>query len=308
MAAGPVLIADQLAVGRGGHAVVAGIDLELRRGELVAVLGPNGAGKSTLLATLAGLLAPVAGQVSAHGRVAAALQAPALAKRSVRANMEAALAWWGVPRPERAERALAALEQLHAGALADRPAATLSGGEARRVHLARALALRADALLLDEPFAGLDAPTRAELLSDAASILRDDDRATLVVLHDRAEAWALADRLIVLLDGKLAAHGEPRAVLEQPPSRAVARFLGFSGVVRENGGVRCVRPAQVALDPGGPLRGVVARRIPEEDGVLCEVALDGGTVQVRRPYPGPSQGEAVNVRLDGGVHFADEDA
>src|SRR6185436_9696474 len=138
-----------------------------------------------------GLLEPVSGRVELHGRVAAALQAPALARRTVRANVEAALGWWGVPRAERPARAMDALERMHVGALAGRPAATLSGGESRRVHLARAIALGADALLLDEPFAGLDAPTRAELLSDAAAVLRDPERATLVVLHDRAEAWAL---------------------------------------------------------------------------------------------------------------------
>jgi ABC-type sulfate/molybdate transport systems ATPase subunit len=303
MAAGPVLTASALAVGRGGRAVAEAIELELRRGELVAVLGPNGAGKSTLLATLAGLLAPVAGSVRVDGRVAAALQAPALARRSVRANVESALGWWGVARAERPARARAALERLSVAELADRPAGSLSGGEARRVHLARAIALEADALLLDEPFAGLDAPTRAALLRDAAEVLRDPDRATFVVLHDRAEAWALADRLIVLLDGRMAAAGEPRAVLESPPSRAVATFLGFTGAVREDGGVRCVRPAQVALDATGPLAGHVARRIPEEDGVLCEVALDGGAVWLRAPYPGPAEGEAVRVRLDGGVVF-----
>jgi ABC-type sulfate/molybdate transport systems ATPase subunit len=306
MATGPVLTAAGLAVGRGGAAVASGIDLELHPGELVAVLGPNGAGKSTLLATLAGLLEPVAGRVERHGRVAAALQAPALARRSVQANVEAALGWWGVPRAERAERAREALARLRVGELGARPAGALSGGEARRVHLARAVALRADALLLDEPFAGLDAPTRGALLHDAASVLRDPERATFVVLHDRAEAWALADRLIVLLDGRLAATGAPRAVLEQPPSREVARFLGFSGEVREPGGrTRCVRPAQVALDPAGALRGRVTRRIPEEDGVLCQVALRdaAGAVQVRAPYPGPAEGKTVGVRLTGGVVY-----
>jgi ABC-type nitrate/sulfonate/bicarbonate transport system ATPase subunit len=304
MAASPVLTAAGLAVGRGGQAVASDISLELRRGELVAVLGPNGAGKSTLLATLAGLLEPLAGTVSVDGRVAAALQAPALARRSVRANVEAALSWWGVPKAERAGRAVDALTSMGVGELAERPAWTLSGGEARRVHLARAIALRADVLLLDEPFAGVDVPTRAALLRDAAAVLRDPSRATFVVLHDRAEAWALADRLIILLDGRLAASGEPRSILERPPSRAVATFLGFTGAVREpGGGVRCVRPAQVALDPGSPMRGTVARRIPEEDGVLCEVALDGGTVQVRDAYPGPEEGAAVGVRFDGGVVF-----
>lgn len=300
-----VLSAAGLAVGRDGRPLLDGVDLELHRGEVVAVLGPNGVGKSTLLATLAGLLAPLAGRVETDGRVAAALQAPALARRSVRANVEAALAWWGVPRAERSERSAAALARLGAGRLAERRADELSGGEARRVHLARALALGADALLLDEPFAGLDAPTRAELLHDTAAALRDPARATLLVLHDRAEAWALADRLLVLLEGRVAAQGAPAQVLEQPPSEAVAAFLGFSGRVEEpDGTVRRLRPAQVTLAADGPLAGIVRRRVPEEDGVLCEVEVPGGRMQTRTPHPGPREGETVRLRIDDGARFA----
>lgn len=299
-----VLSAHGLAVGRDGRALLDGVELELRRGEVVAVLGPNGVGKSTLLVTLAGLLAPLAGQVETAGRVAAALQAPALARRTVRANVEAALAWWGVPRVERRRRAQGALAQLHAVDLADRRADELSGVEASRVQLARALALEADALLLDEPFAGLDAPTRATLLHDAGTVLRDPSRATLLVLHDRAEAWALADRLLILLDGRLAAEGPPAKVLEHPPSEAVAAFLGFSGRIEDpDGSVRRLRPAQVTLDTGGALAGVVRRRIPQEDGVLCDVEVAGGRVQTHAPHPGPREGEAVRLRIDGGTRF-----
>jgi ABC-type nitrate/sulfonate/bicarbonate transport system ATPase subunit len=298
-----VLTARALRVAREGRVLLDGVDLALARGEVVALLGPNGVGKSTLLSVLAGLLPAAGGTVETHGRVAAALQAPALARRSVRANVEAALGWWGVPRAERPERAAAALERMRAGTLADRRADALSGGEARRVHLARALALEADALLLDEPFAGLDAPTRAELLKDFGDALRDRDRATLVVLHDRAEAWALADRLLVLLDGGVAAQGAPRDVLEAPPSLRVAEFLGFTGRVEEAGGLRAVRPAQVRLTGDG-LAGTVTRRIPEEDGVLCDISLnDGGAVQARVAYPGPEEGARVHVELDGGVVF-----
>jgi ABC-type sulfate/molybdate transport systems ATPase subunit len=301
-----VLTARGLRVAREGRTLLDGVDLTLRRGEVVAILGPNGVGKSTLLSVLAGLLPAAGGTVTVAGRVAAALQAPAMARRSVAANVEAALGWWGVPRPERAARAADALTRMRAGGLAARRADTLSGGEARRVHLARALALGADALLLDEPFAGLDAPTRAELLRDVGAALRDPERGTLVVLHDRAEAWALADRLLVLLDGGVAAEGPPRTVLERPPSLPVAEFLGFSGRIaeRDGGAVRCFRPAQVALDPDGPLAGTVARRIPEEDGVLCDISVDGGTVQVRAAYPGPEEGAAVRLAIDGGVRFA----
>jgi ABC-type nitrate/sulfonate/bicarbonate transport system ATPase subunit len=299
----PVLRARGLAVARAGTEVVRGVDLDLRAGEVVVVIGPNGAGKSTLLAALAGLLPPARGSVERAGRVAAALQAPALANRTARANVEAALQWWGVPRRERADRAAAALQAIGARGLADRPSRALSGGEARRVHLARALALQADALLLDEPFAGLDAPTRGELLYDAASALRDARRATLVVVHDRAEAWALADRVVVMLDGEVAADGPPASVFGAPPTPAVAAFVGFAGRLEEPDAVRMLRPQDVALDDTAPLRARVARLVPVEDGVRVELTLEHGRLVALAAAPGPPPGAEVGVRLAGGVTF-----
>jgi ABC-type sugar transport system ATPase subunit len=303
----PVLIAEQLRIARGKRVLLDAVDLELHRGEAVVVLGPNGVGKSTLLHVLAGLLPRAGGRVRVDGRITAALQTPALAHRSVRANLHAAMGWWGVPRRERAARAHAALASLHVEHLADRAADTLSGGEARRVHFARSLALRSDILLLDEPFAGLDPPTRAELLGEASAAFRDPDRATMIVVHDRAEAWALADRLIVLLPGRIAAEGAPQDVLERPESADVAEFLGFTGHLRESDGTtRYLRPAHVSIDPAAGHEGVVARRIPEEDHVLCVIAVERGEVQLRSPYPGPEVGTHLRVRVEGGVRFADQ--
>jgi len=300
---GPALRARGAGVARAGVEVVRGVDLDLNIGEVVVLIGPNGAGKSTLLYALAGLLQLTRGAVERRGQVAAALQAPALARRSARANVETALRWWGVPRAQRRERALAALSAIGARHLADRPAGALSGGEARRVHLARGLALQSDALLLDEPFAGLDPPTRAELLYDAASALRRPRGATLVVVHDRAEAWALADRVLVMLDGRIAAAGPPGDVFVQPPTPEVAAFVGFAGRLEEPGAVRMLRPQDVALDEAGPLRGRVTQLVPVEDGVRVELALDHGRLVTAAPAPGPKPGAEVGVRLIGGVSF-----
>ena len=299
----PLLRCEHLTVQRGKRDVVRDVSFELRRGEVVALLGPNGAGKSTLLDALGGALAPVTGEIERHGRVAIALQAPDLARRGVLANVTLALAWWGVPRAERTARARAALTTMGAAHLARRRADTLSGGERRRVHLARALAVAPDILLLDEPFAGLDAGTRATLLEDAMSALRSDQRATLVVVHDRAEAWALADRLLILIDGQLVAAGPPREVLEQPPTVSVARFLGYDGRLQDGDEELLTRPAHVALDPEGSLQARVARAVPLEDGVRLELELERGRLYGVAPLPAPCVGEIVRVAVSGGVRF-----
>jgi ABC-type multidrug transport system ATPase subunit len=292
-----------VSVRRGEREVVRDVSVELRAGELVALLGPNGAGKSTLLDALGGVLLPVRGKIERRGRVAIALQAPDLARRSVLANVTLALAWWGVPRPERPERAREALRTMGAEHLADRRAGTLSGGERRRVHIARALAVRPDILMLDEPFAGLDPEGRAKLLEDAVSALRSEARTTLVVVHDRAEAWALADRLLILIDGELVAAGGLRALLEHPPSAGVARFLGFDGTLEEAGGTLLTRPPHVVLDPAGPLRARVTRAVPLEDGARLELELEVGRLYTVASLPAPRPGDTVRVRIAGGARF-----
>jgi ABC-type sulfate/molybdate transport systems ATPase subunit len=301
-----LLECEHIAVQRGKAEIVHDVSLELRSGELVALLGPNGAGKSTLLDALSGALPPSGGQIHRHGRVAIALQAPDLARRSVMANVTAALAWWGVPRAQRAGRARTALEAMGAWHLAQRAAATLSGGERRRVHLARVLATEPDILLLDEPFAGLDAEVRASLLEDALSALRSQTRATLVVVHDRAEAWALADRLLILIGGQLVASGPPRELLEHPPTPAVARFLGYDGWLRDGGEVLLTRPTHIALDPAGPYEATVTRTVPLEDGVRLELEVEHGRVYTVSPLPAPRVGDAARLRVDGGARFRAE--
>jgi ABC-type sulfate/molybdate transport systems ATPase subunit len=303
----PLLRTAGLTVARGRRTVLHDVDLRLHGGELVALLGPNGAGKSTLLEALSGTLAPAAGSIERNGSVAIALQSAEMARRSVLANLTAALAWWGVPRPQRAQRAREALEAIGAGHLARRPATALSGGERRRVHLARVLAVRPDVLLLDEPFAGLDPEVRAALLQDAERALRSPERATLVVVHDRAEAWALADRLLILIDGRLVADGTPRELLEHPPSPEVARFLGYDGSIADGDATVLTRPPHVVLDPAGPLQATVTRATVLEDGSRLELTLDAGRLYAVAGLDAPRVGETVRLRLDGGVRFTATD-
>jgi ABC-type multidrug transport system ATPase subunit len=292
-----------VSVRRGRRTVVHDLDLELRAGEVVVLLGPNGAGKSTIVEAIGGVIAPAAGSITRRGRVATVLQTPGLASRTVRANIDLAQSWWGVPRGERRERTDAALAQLGASHLERRQAGTLSGGERRRVHLARGLAVRPDLLLLDEPFAGLDPETHAALLQDTSTALRDAARAVLVVLHERADAWAVADRILVLIAGRIVADGAPAELLAAPPSIEVARFLGYDGQLAVADGVLVTRPPDVRIDPDGDLPATVARVTRLEDGARVELATEGGVLTALHPVADLAVGEQARVRIVGGVRF-----
>ncbi|MCS7260609.1 MAG: ABC transporter ATP-binding protein [Anaerolineae bacterium] len=219
--------------------------LEVSRGETLAILGPNGAGKSTLLLTLALLLSPTKGRlwfdgllidrrvdwVALRRRMAVVFQEPLLLDLSVYENVTLGLQLRGVPVSERARRAWYWLEQFGIADLARRPARDLSGGEAQRTSLARAFALSPEILFLDEPFAGLDAPTRAEVIEHVAAVIRDAGITTVLVTHERDEALALGNRVGVLIDGRLVQLDRPEIVFSAPTSPEVAAFVGVETVV-----------------------------------------------------------------------------
>jgi hypothetical protein len=117
------------------------------------------------------------------------------------------------------------------------------------------------------------------------SALRSDTRATLVVVHDRAEAWALANRLLILIDGQLVGAGPPRELLERPPSVLVARFPGLDESLDTGGETRLTRPPRVSLDDTGPLEARVSRAVALEDGFRLELQLDRGRVYTVAPFP-----------------------
>jgi len=206
--------------------------------EIVAVIGANGSGKSTLLRVLGLLQQPTCGKVyfrsemakpancfALRRRTASVLQAPLLLDSTVYANAALGLKLRGVDREQIEARLQPWLERLGIAHLAARPARTLSGGEARRTSLARALVLEPELLLLDEPFSALDAPSREALLVDLQHVLPQSQAAVVIVTHDLYEAAALADRIGVLSQGKLLQIGPIEEVLTSPVSKEVAVFV-----------------------------------------------------------------------------------
>jgi len=183
----------------GDRAVLDGLDLEIRHGEFVALLGRSGSGKSTLLRALAGLDREIEGDLTVTGSVAVAFQEPRLVPwKRVRANVALGL---DVPDPD--ERARAALAEVGLAERADAWPLTLSGGEAQRASLARALVREPALLLLDEPFSALDALTRITMHRLVLDLWAAHRPAVLLVTHDVDEALLLADRVLVLERGRI---------------------------------------------------------------------------------------------------------
>ena len=188
----------------GSTTVLRGLDLDVRAGEFVALLGRSGSGKSTLLRSLAGLDPASADEITVSGRTSVAFQEPRLLPwRRVGENV--ALALLSSPaRAERAERARRALEEVSLTEKHDAWPLSLSGGQAQRVSLARALVSEPDLLLLDEPFSALDALTRIEMHRLVTQLWERHRPAVLLVTHDVDEALMLADRVLVLDGGRVA--------------------------------------------------------------------------------------------------------
>ncbi|UCF19322.1 MAG: ABC transporter ATP-binding protein [Gemmatimonadota bacterium] len=227
-----------------GDQTVVNVDtIEVRRGEVLALLGPNGAGKSTLVRVLAALETPDEGRLFYKGRrvgrddpelrraVSAVLQSPYLWRGTVAQNVEFGLRVRGLTAKERKERVRAALRMLEITDLRDAPVDTLSGGEAQRVALARALAVGPEILFLDEPTADLDVAVRRRLLADLERIVSRAAPALVLVTHDPGEAFSLADRVIVMEEGRIVQTGTPGDIFEAPATEFVASFTGAEFVV-----------------------------------------------------------------------------
>jgi ABC-type Fe3+/spermidine/putrescine transport system ATPase subunit len=207
-------------------------ELPVRAGEALAVLGPNGSGKSTLLRALAGLAPLRAGAVErgAAGETALVFQRPIVVTGSVAHNAELPLWARGVARSERRRRAGLALAALGIADLAARRADTLSGGELRRLALARAFVTEPAVLLLDEPFDDLDEAARSALSADLRRAVEERGLAAVLVTHDLRQALLLADRVAVLCGGRLLQLGPRDEVLRRPATVEVARLVGMANL------------------------------------------------------------------------------
>ena len=286
---GTILTLRDIRHRRDAREVLAIEALDLDRGERLAVLGPNGAGKTTLLRLLAGLETPTAGTIEIDGirmvdadtalrrRIAYATQRAGLLSTSVRRNVELPLRWRGMARSARRSAALAALERLGVGHLADRGALSLSGGEAQRVSLARALALEPTLLLIDEPAAGLDAEARQAFFDDLETALADRATTLVHVSHRADEALRLADRVAILSDGTVRQLGTPSAVVQQPADATVAKLVGYDNVIP----VETDTTGQLLI-AGAPC-GLPARHPPG----ACTLAAWGAAIRITPPGRGP---------------------
>lgn len=220
----------------GGRIVLGDVGLSVEAGEIVALVGPNGAGKSSAIRALAGLLPLTSGRATLFGRDLSGLSAREQAERVAYLPQERRIAWnlpaievaaLGAPflHPEEARtRASAALEAVEAAHLADRGVAEMSGGERARVLLARALAVEAQALLVDEPIAGLD-PDAQLLVLELLRVRARAGQAVLVSLHDLTLAAQYADRAVVLNHGRVVADGPPTEALSPA---VLAEVFGLS--------------------------------------------------------------------------------
>ncbi len=229
---------EGLEVWAGPQRLLAVDELGLRRGELLVVVGPTGAGKSTLLRALALVEEPRRGRMSWRGRplswpvpieqrrrVAMAFQDPLLFAGSVLHNVCYGLRLRGLSRKAAEARARPLLARFGIEELAGRAVTGLSGGEARRVSLARALVLEPELLLLDEPLAALDEDTRERLGAELLSLVRAPERCTVLVTHDLQDALRWADRIAVVHRGRLVQVAPAEDVFHRPATLEVARLV-----------------------------------------------------------------------------------
>jgi putative spermidine/putrescine transport system ATP-binding protein len=284
----------------GDVTAVAGIDLEIRRGEFFTLLGPSGSGKTTTLRMIAGFELPDSGTVELAGRDVAKLppydrpvntvfQDYALFPHmTVAGNVEYGLKVKRTPKSERAERGIEALRMVRLTGYESRKPSELSGGQRQRVALARAIVNRPQVLLLDEPLGALDLKLREQMQGELKQIQDDVGITFLYVTHDQEEALTMSNRIAVFNDGRIEQVGTPADLYEKPVNAFVAGFVGVSNVLERDGMRFTVRPEKIRiLDEGEPADGLQV-----EPGRIAEVAYAG---MITRYYVNLNAGGELQV-------------
>ncbi|MGA3151071.1 MAG: ABC transporter ATP-binding protein [Streptosporangiaceae bacterium] len=281
----------------GDHPVLTGVDLDVPAGSLTAILGPSGSGKTTLLRVLAGFEHADSGTVRIGATVADGPGAfvPPERRRIGYVPQEGSLfphlnvaanVSFGLPaRERRGPGTEALLESVGLAGLGRRYPHQLSGGQQQRVALARALAIQPTVVLLDEPFASLDAHLRASVRADVREIFRASGATAVLVTHDQDEALSMADRVAVLRDGRIAQCAAPQELYACPADADVARFIGDANLIDgicDGGGVDTMF-GRLPLEPAVPSPGPVTVLVRPEQLVLCDEA----------PARGPADGGAA---------------
>jgi molybdate transport system ATP-binding protein len=297
------------------------LDLVLRvsAGEVVALLGPNGAGKTTALRALAGLHALDGGHIALDGVVlddpgARAFLPPErrpagvvfqdyllFPHLSTLDNVAFGLRCRGASKAAARAQAAAWLARVGLGEHAAQRPGQLSGGQAQRVALARALAVRPRLLLLDEPLAALDARTRLEVRAQLRRHLAGHDGATVLVTHDPLDAMVLAERIVVVEDGRLVQEGDPAEITRQPRTDYVARLVGLNLYRGRGEGAAVHLDSGVTLAVAEPIRGTAFVAFPPSAVALFRSRPDGSP---RNAWPATvdgmeRHGDHVRVHLDG---------
>ena len=236
---------EHIILSRGGVTVLDIPELNVHRGRILALIGPNGAGKSTLLLMLAGLLKPKQGKIYFRGipvesrndltqlrrDISVVFQEPLLLNGSVYENVALGLKFRKINKGEIKDRVQKALEYFGISHLEKRSARALSGGEAKRVSLARAFAIKPQIIMLDEAFNSLDPPSRETIIDDLKNTLDETKITAVLALHDREETLRLAKDVSVMNNGKIVQSGTTAKVFNHPDSEFVANFVGTETIL-----------------------------------------------------------------------------
>ena len=323
----PFLEIANLSHSYGDKPALRNVSLSANRRAVLALLGPSGSGKSTLLAAIAGLIVPSSGRISLAGRnlLDLAPEARGLGMvfqdfalwphMTVAQNVSFPLRVRNIAPTEIAKRTEKALTRVGLSGFAARRPHELSGGQQQRVALARAVIAETDLLLLDEPLSALDPATRATVRSELSEILRNLNLTTIIVTHDREEAFELADHVAVLFNGEIHQHSTPENVYERPANVMVARFMGANVLsvcadgersavlhgsagllldlprsIRSGAGHIAVVPEQVRLaDEASNMRNVLRGRL-----LRCQYR--GGEYRLRIRIGDPENGQIIEAR------------